>query len=195
MYSAYSNTDYFDLWYKATIPSSSDLVIETSAVEGSIQSGTVVVAYTLSDDGELTEVGCDIRSKDDGFSKVTLSGMAEDTEVYFLVVEEFDAIGGSYSSSLGPFNICAYNPSSLEVLPPSKPLLSYYSNPVGNRLSVESPYDIQSLSIYDVSGREVWSQTPNKKQLQVSTYSLAPAVYLLRVQTSNGTQIVQLVKK
>ncbi|MGB2233664.1 MAG: T9SS type A sorting domain-containing protein [Flavobacteriaceae bacterium] len=39
------------------------------------------------------------------------------------------------------------------------------------------------------------SQTPNKKQLQVSTYSLAPAVYLLRVQTSNGTQIVQLVKR
>lgn len=38
-------------------------------------------------------------------------------------------------------------------------------------------------------------KTTNKKQLIVDTYSLAPAVYLLRVHTSNGTQTVQLVKK
>lgn len=68
LFSDYSNTDYFDLWYKATVPSSGDLVIETSAVEGSILESTIIVAFTLSD-GELTEVGCDIMSKDDDFQK------------------------------------------------------------------------------------------------------------------------------
>ena len=70
-----------------------------------------------------------------------------------------------------------------------------WSNPVGNRLAVESPYYILSLSVYDLSGREVLSQIPNKKQLTVNTYSFAPAVYLLRVQTTNGIKTVKLVKR
>ena len=95
----------------------------------------------------------------------------------------------------GPFNICAYDPSPLEVSPSAKPILSYYSNPVGNRLAVESPYYILSLSVYDLSGREVLSQIPNKKQLTVNTYSFAAAVYLMRVQTTNGIKTVKLVKR
>ncbi|MDG0966715.1 MAG: hypothetical protein P8N93_00140 [Flavobacteriaceae bacterium] len=40
--------------------------------------------------------------------------------------------------------------------------MSYYSNPVGNRLSIESPYQIQSLAIYDLVSREVLGKQPDK---------------------------------
>ena len=125
---------------------------------------------------------------------IELSSQTPNQDIYIMVVEKNNQ-GGVDNSRLDSFNICAYDSSPLEVSKTTKPMLSYYSNPVGNRLAVESSYHIQTLSVYDLSGREVLSQTPNKKQLIVDTYSLAPAVYLLCVHTSNGTQTVQLVKK
>ena len=52
-----------------------------------------------------------------------------------------------------------------------------------------------SLAIYDITRREVLSPSPNKKQHNFDTYSLAPAVYLLCAQTANATKTVQLLKK
>ena len=152
----YGVNAYADVWFKATVPSSGKLTIETSAVLGSTLEDTVLVVYTLSGD-TLTEIDCD----DDGgaitFSKVELTGQVANTEIYVMVVEYSDQSGYNYglNRNLGPFNICAFDPETLDLPQTQKPLLSYYSNPVGNRLSVESPYDIQSLSVYDLAGREV----------------------------------------
>lgn len=186
---------YADVWYKATVPASGNLVIETSAVEGSIFHDSVIVAYTLLN-GELVEIVCRDDNGDKLFTRIELTDQVEGTEVYAMVVDHVQQKGDHPEVDfLGPFNICAYDPSPLEVSPSAKSILSYYSNPVGNRLAVESPYYILSLSVYDLSGREVLSQIPNKKQLTVNTYSFAPAVYLLRVQTTNGIKTVKLVKR
>ena len=52
-YDSSSPVAYADMWYKATVPSSGNLVIETSAVFGSPLSDTILVAYTLNE-GVLT---------------------------------------------------------------------------------------------------------------------------------------------
>ncbi len=142
----------------------------------------------------MTEIACNDSSRFGDFSSIELSSQTPNQDIYIMVVKKNNQ-GGVDNRRLDSLNICAYDSSPLEVSKTTKPMLSYYSNPVGNRLAVESSYHIHSLSVYDLSGREVLSQTPNKKQLIVDTYSLAPAVYLLRVHTSNGTQTVQLVKK
>lgn len=50
--------DYVSLWYKATVPSSGKLTIETFGVTGyEGGSGSILVAYTLSGT-TLTEIGC-----------------------------------------------------------------------------------------------------------------------------------------
>lgn len=85
--------------------------------------------------------------------------------------------------------------SSLFVQTPKRRMLSYYSNPVGNRLRLESPYKIQSLAIYDLFGREVMAKSPQKQNLWLNTYSLSSGVYMLNVQTAEGQQTVKLVKK
>ena len=157
---------------------------------------TVLVVYTLSGD-TLTEIDCD----DDGgattFSKIELTGQVANTEIYVMVVEYSDQSGYDYglNGNLGPFNICAFDPETLDLPQTQKPLLSYYSNPVGNRLSVESPYDIQSLSVYDLAGREVMRKNPQQQKLTLDTYSLSPGVYMLNVKTELGQQTVKLVKK
>jgi hypothetical protein len=69
---------------------------------------------------------------------------------------------------------------------PKRRMLSYYSNPVGNRLRIESPYQIQSLTIHDLAGREVLTKSPLKQKLWLNTYSLSSGVYLLKVQTAEG---------
>ena len=184
---------YADVWYKATVPSSGNLTIQTSSAEGSLVLTTVMVAYTL-DGGVLTEIACDGSNGYNDFSSLELLSQTPNQDIYIMVVENGNQ-AGVRKDRVDSFNICAYESSPLEVSTTPKPLLSYYSNPVGNRLSVESSTNIQSLSVCDITGREVLSQTPNKKQLIVDTYSLAPAVYLLRVQTQQGSQTVKLIKR
>jgi len=110
-----------------------------------------------------------------------------------MVVEYGDT--RAQSGNLGPFNICAYDPSTLEVPQTQEPVISYYSNPVGNRLSVESPYNIKTLQVYDLLGRGVLRKHPEKSNLTLDTFTLAPGVYLMHVETAKGGQTVKLVKK
>lgn len=338
---------YADVWYKATVPSSGNLNIQTSAVSGSPLTNTMLFAYTLIDN-VLTEIGCNHDdSPIDSFATIRLTGLAENTEVYIMVIDEDQVSGYDSGSDLGTFNICAYDPdlsppanddpenaialtvyetdsctedqfttgtwansthsghnydsnfcnessftttppdvwykltvpqsgsfhliadverlynskilfvfytlnedvltkfyceqkeneeimisdrtagemiyvqlisvsqiwgyddslhasviticafddSSLISAPTAKPMLSYYSNPMGNRLRLESPYKIQSLAIHDLAGREVLTKSPQKQKLWLNTYSLSSGVYLLKVQTAEGQQTVKLIKK
>ena len=191
---------YANVWFKATVPSSGKLTIETSVVSGSALTDTILVAYTLSGD-TLTEIDCNDDVGGYTFSKIELTGQVANTEIYVMVVEYDNQAGEDYSNgesgvNLGPFNICAFDPDgTLDTPTVSKPMLSYYSNPMGNRLRLESPYQIQSLSIYDLVGREVMRKNPRQQKLTLDTYSLSSGVYLLEVQTAAGAQTVKLVKK
>ena len=185
------NDSPLDVWFKATVPSSGKLTIETSAVSGSVLNDTRLFIYTLID-GTLTLSDC---VNSGGFSKLELTEQTENTVIYIRVAEG-ENIYGYYTKRLGPFNICAYDPDGTLDFPQTpKPLLSYYSNPVGNRLSVESPYQIERLRVFDLMGKEVLHKTPQQQKLTLDTYTLAPGAYLLRVETPEGEQTVKLVKK
>ena len=96
----------------------------------------------------------------------------------------------------GPFNICAYDPDGTLDFPQTpKPLLSYYSKPVGNRLSVESPYQIQTLRVFDLMGKEVLHKTPQQQKLTLNSHALAPGAYLLQVETPEGGANVKTDQK
>jgi predicted metal-dependent enzyme (double-stranded beta helix superfamily) len=66
---------------------------------------------------------------------------------------------------------------------------------VGNRLEIESPYQIQTLRVFDLMGKEVLHKTPNQQKLTLNTFTLAPGAYLLHVETAEGVQMVKLVKE
>ena len=109
-YVADDGVAYADVWYKATVPSSGNLNIQTAAVSGSPLTNTMLFAYTLADD-VLTEIGCNLSDLTiNSFATIRFNELAENTEVYIMVVDEDQATGYDSGSDLGTYYICAYDP-------------------------------------------------------------------------------------
>lgn len=184
----YAITEVYDVWYKAIVPDSGKLTMMVAATSDDTQ----VHGVWSDDDGDgvLTQVHCTDSWKT--YEKYVLEDGTSGSVLYFQVL----AANAYDTANTLNFNICVYDPdSTLDTPIISKPMLSYYSNPMGNRLRLESPYKIQSLAIHDLAGREVLTKSPQKQNLWLNTYSLSSGVYLLKVQTAEGQQTVQLVKK
>ena len=184
-----SITTLYDVWYKATVPNSGKLTME---VADSATTNAQPVGFTVYVAGEngLTQIGCE--SGLNGDESFYLRDGTAGSVIYYQIV----AFNQYNHTNRFDFNICVYEPDvALDLPQTQKPLLSYYSNPVGNRLALESPYQIQSLRVFDLMGKEVLRKTPNQQKLSLNTYSLAPGAYLLRVETPEGQQTVKLIKK
>lgn len=186
----YLNTvinEVYDVWYKATVPDSGKLMMQVANSSNDQMHGV-----WSDDDGDenLTKLHC--TDTWNAYEKYVLEDGTAGSVLYFQVLAK-----NAYNTSATlDFTICAYDPDGTLDLPQTqKPLLSYYSNPVGNRLSVESPYEIQALQVFDLMGKEVLHKTPKQQKLTLDTYALAPGAYLLRVETPEGQQTVKLIKK
>lgn len=191
-----------DVWYSLVVPESGELSIQTSAADaGSTATGLRISSYSHTDGTLTIQNSCYEGSSDTIFPTLEMTGQTPGETLYFQILDEGISYNGSddgygfASRGTAAFQICAWDDATLITERPSPSLLSYYSNPMGNRLRVESPYDIQSLAVYDLMGREVLTKSPQKQKLTLDTYSLAPGVYLLNVQTAEGQQTVKLVKK
>ena len=55
--------------------------------------------------------------------------------------------------------------------------------------------EIETLRVFDLMGKEVLHKTPQQQKLTLNTFTLAPGAYLLREETPEGEQTVQLLKK
>lgn len=80
--------------------------------------------------------------------------------------------------------------NSVEDISKSKTFL--YPNPVHDVLTVDVE-ELKSLNVYALSGQLVHQQIGNKTSLQLN--HLDPGVYLVRVETLNGTYVQKIVKQ
>lgn len=92
-----------DVWFKATIPASGDMVIETGQVSGGL-TNTIMQAYSGTC-GNLSTITCNNNGGAGNHAKITLTGQTPDNIIYLRVVDQ-----GSNDS--GSFTICAYDPSA-----------------------------------------------------------------------------------
>jgi hypothetical protein len=102
-----------DVWFKVTLPSTGNLIIQTSAVKSTARD-LVMTAYS-GNCGSLTEVACDDNGNpetgpSDNHSRITLTGRTAG-EVIYLRVTPFT------SASEEQFAICAWD-ETISVLPP-----------------------------------------------------------------------------
>ncbi|MGB2369847.1 MAG: T9SS type A sorting domain-containing protein [Flavobacteriaceae bacterium] len=188
-----SVTNPVDLWYKVETPSSGRFGMYA---DGDVFSGepSLTAVFFTESGGVYTRFDC----SDDVYSTdpFEISGRSSG-ELIFIQVLSNDELWG-YGSDLSTleYDICAYHPDgTLDLSQTQKPLLLYYSNPVGNRLSVESHYQIETLRVFDLTGKQVLHKTPNQQKLTLNTFTLAQGAYLLRVETPEGQQTVKLIKK
>lgn len=71
--------------------------------------------------------------------------------------------------------------------------IKMYPNPASNQLSITYPGTIQSVSITDLSGKTVAFTEVNHPEVVLSGLNLNPGMYLVQIQTGNGTAIEKLI--
>ncbi len=64
----------------------------------------------------------------------------------------------------------------------SKKEVKVFPNPIKDRVNIQSEYQIESISISDISGRKLIST----KQNEIDVSALKTAVYFLKITTKSG---------
>lgn len=75
------------------------------------------------------------------------------------------------------------------------PIVSYYPNPVKDLLSIESSSSIISITIVDVTGKEIFTAL-NIYSLEYSVdfNTYASGIYIVEIQTMDGNHVTKIVK-
>lgn len=84
---------------------------------------------------------------------------------------------------------------TLGVSDASKTQTKVYPNPVIDVLNIDAAAKVNSVSVYDLSGKVVSSHTMNAVKNQINLGKLTPGVYVVKIETENGSQTVKVIKK
>jgi hypothetical protein len=73
--------------------------------------------------------------------------------------------------------------------------ISVYPNPATDKFQIRSGYRISAVTIIGLTGNSILSKSNiSENMVAIDTRNLAPGLYLLKIETSNGTIIRKLVK-
>lgn len=74
--------------------------------------------------------------------------------------------------------------------------LRIYPNPVNDKLIIETTENVESISIYTITGVKVYNQQPTaNSQQQIDVTGFNAGVYFVKVRTENGEMVKRFVKK
>ena len=88
---------------------------------------------------------------------------------------------GDFSSEI-EFDLCTI--STIRELSQQDALL-VYPNPSNGKLTIESPFTIESIRIYDLMGKIVLEKNCHNKEEKLNLYLLNKAPYLVLISTQN----------
>jgi hypothetical protein len=78
---------------------------------------------------------------------------------------------------------------------PSENNLLLYPNPVNDFLGIISNYEIKSISLFDLTGRELISEeTVNSCEFHIDMRRYDPGIYFVRVKTALGVFTYKVIK-
>jgi hypothetical protein len=76
----------------------------------------------------------------------------------------------------------------------SKSALKVAPNPFEQQFTISAAELIEAITLRDAQGKVVLQQLANSNQLEVETATLQSGVYFLEVLTTNGIELVKVVK-
>ncbi len=96
-------------------------------------------------------------------------------------------------------NIALLGPTAISTLTSISTSISVYPNPANERLNIvisNAKAETKSISIVDVTGREVYSEPPMvNSELSMNIGSLATGIYFVKVTTNASLNVVKFVKE
>lgn len=76
----------------------------------------------------------------------------------------------------------------------TKDVFSLYPNPVTDVLNINSKTEVSNVTIYDILGKQIISQSPNMNSPQIDMSSLSAGVYMVKVTVGDSSKTFKIVK-
>ena len=134
-------------------------------------------------------------------SSNTIEDFYPATILLYNTVDSSGGINNAVHSKYDNIKITALNAVPPHILSATNFLsekFNLYPNPATNVVNITNSenYLVNQVVIYDVAGKELSTQTfNNESEIQLNVENLASGVYLLHMQTDEGTAVKKLVKK
>lgn len=108
-------------------------------------------------------------------------------------IDFLGSIDASYGQALD-FTINIVAPSSTEALDLTK--LRLYPNPAEDVLNIEYKSEIREISIFDMTGKQLYSRNINDSFSTIDVSTLSPGTYLVKIDTyDNESSTLKFIKK
>lgn len=73
--------------------------------------------------------------------------------------------------------------------------IAHYPNPVKDILNIVDTKEISSVAVFDLSGRQIFSQNVNNKQTQINVSNLPTGIYIVKATVNGEVKTFKIVKK
>ena len=150
--------------------------------------------YTIVDDTNLSSGVVEIACNDDvGVSfKAEITTTLVDQQVYYIQVD-----GGPPSGTTGTFDIGVFGPTlSTETFEEvDRTAVSYFPNPVTNKLTLKAQQNIQNVSVFNMLGQEVMRTEMNLQSGELDMSSLQSGAYFVKVSINDTVETLRIIKK
>ena len=70
-----------------------------------------------------------------------------------------------------------------------------YPNPVNNILNIDAKEQITSISVYNLTGQQIFTKTMNTKTSTVDMSAYKAGVYIIEVNSNANTRTYKVIKK
>jgi hypothetical protein len=99
-------------------------------------------------------------------------------------------------TQLGYFdNIYFYDSATLSTNQFETADFSVYPNPTKNNWNIKSNTTISSITVYDILGKQITTLVPNASNVEISTANITSGIYFARIESTNGSKTVKLIKE
>mgnify|MGYP000016100029 CR=1 FL=1 len=72
--------------------------------------------------------------------------------------------------------------------------IAIFPNPAKDLLNIQAESEIQTVTIYDMQGRTVYTELSNKEQMSIHISDLTQGVYFLKINTTEGEEVRKIIK-
>jgi hypothetical protein len=181
--------DSFTVQYMDTLTGNADTLVANILVNDtfSVNTGFTVTLLTAPQIPGATAY----LNSSDSLVYIPAEGIAGEDTLYYSLCDQFD----SCSTALIFVTIIGPNNTGAGIVELQGPAMYVYPNPAGSRISVSSASLIQSLSVIDISGREVIQTDVNRNITSLDVSAFSPGIYTVLIHTTDGLAARRLVRQ
>ncbi|NRB59882.1 MAG: T9SS type A sorting domain-containing protein [Winogradskyella sp.] len=172
-----------DVWYEFEAPSSGSITVVANSVLSSIK----VAIYDDCANG--TPIACDSAG-------IVVNNLNPGQTYYAQVWVEASVGGRSQDTLVGDFDIQVADSSTLSVEENLVQEVQLFPNPASSQVTIKTHSGIDTISIFDVAGKEVLQVSAiNQNDYVLNVQSLSKGIYLLQIHGQNVVMNKRLLIK